>query len=266
MRPAALMAATLMTSSTLLSPGVRAPVFAAPASASSSVPSVRPQVVATLPHDAASFTQGLTVHDGELIESAGGYGVSNVRAEDPRTGKVRTRAFLPPQVFGEGATVFKDAIYVLSWREQTCFVYGLDFLARGQITYEGEGWGLTHDDTNLIMSDGTSTLRFVDPATLKTVRALAVTEDGKPVAELNELELIRGRIWANVWRTDRIVEIDPATGAVVAEVDLSGLDSHANHADPDAVLNGIAFDEAHDKIYVTGKRWPRLFEIRVSGR
>ena len=257
MRRAAPFAAILVTVSALfLAPGARS----APAGA---IPTIRPQVVAVHPHDGDAYTQGLVVHGGELIESTGLYGASSLRATDPRTGKVRTRAFLSPQVFGEGTTVFNDAIYVLSWRERTCFVYGLDFIARGQRVYDGEGWGLTHDDANLIMSDGTSVLRFVDPKTFKTVRTLAVTESGKPVLNLNELELIHGRIWANVWLTDRIVQIDPASGEVVAVVDLSSLDSRADKNDRDAVTNGIAFDEANDRIYVTGKRWPRLFEIRV---
>jgi glutaminyl-peptide cyclotransferase len=257
MRRAAIGAATLVTASGLslsFSQGARS----APA-----VPTIRPQVVAIHPHDETAFTQGLVVHDGELVESTGLYGGSTIRALDPRTGRVRTRAFLSPDVFGEGVTIFNDAIYVLSWRERTCFVYGLDFIARGQRVYDGEGWGLTHDDANLIMSDGTSVLRFVDPKTFKTVRTLAVTESGKPVLNLNELELIHGRIWANVWLTDRIVQIDPASGEVVAVVDLSSLDSRADKNDRDAVTNGIAFDEANDRIYVTGKRWPRLFEIRV---
>jgi glutamine cyclotransferase len=255
MRRAAIGAATLVTASGIsLSPGARS----APA-----IPTLRPQVVAIHPHDEGAFTQGLVVHDGELVESTGLYGASTIRATDPRTGRVRTRAFLSPDVFGEGVTLFSDTLYVLSWREHTCFLYGLDFIPRGQKTYEGEGWGLTHDDANLILSDGSSTLRFVDPKTFKVVRTLAVTENGKPVINLNELELIRGRIWANVWLSDRIVQIDPASGEVVAVVDLSGLESHADKNDRDAVANGIAFDEAHDKIYVTGKRWPRLFEIRV---
>ncbi len=254
-RRAAIGAATLVTASGLaVAQGARS----APA-----VPTIRPQVVAIHPHDDTAFTQGLVMHDGEMVESTGLYGASTIRALDPRTGRVRTRAFLSPEVFGEGVTVWKDAIYVLSWRERTCFVYGLDFIARNQIAYEGEGWGLTHDDTSLIMSDGGSTLRFVDPKTFKTVRTLSVTENGKPVVNLNELELIHGRIWANVWLSDRIVQIDPAGGEVVAVVDLSSLDSRADKNDRDAVPNGIAFDEAHDRIYVTGKRWPRLFEIRV---
>lgn len=228
-----------------------------------SVPTVRPQVVAVHPHNPAAFTQGLSVHAGELIESTGVYGQSTVRAVAPSTGVVRTRAFLPPEVFGEGSTVWKDAIYVLTWQEHTCFVYGLDFLRRGTFTFDGEGWGLTHDDAGLIMSDGSSTLRFIDPATFKTVRTLHVTENGKDVVRLNELELVRGRIWANVWQEKRIVVIDPTSGAVVAAVDLSGLDSGADASDPDAVANGIAFDDVHDRLYVTGKRWPRLFEVRV---
>ncbi len=233
------------------------------ASGTPAVPTLRPQVIAVHPHDPTAFTQGLSVHAGELIESTGLHGQSQLRAEDPVTGNVRTRAFLSPEYFGEGSTVWKDAIYMLTWREHTCFVYGLDFLRRGSFTYEGEGWGLTHDDAGLILSDGTTNLKFIDPETFKTVRTLHVTENGQDVLNLNELEYVRGRIWANVWQTRRIVEIDPATGAVVAAIDLSGLDSRADPGDGDAVANGIAFDAEHDRVYVTGKRWPRLFEIRL---
>lgn len=239
------------------------PLGAGVARSASPTPTVRPQVVAVHPHDPLAFTQGLSVHGGELIESTGTYGQSQVRAEDPTTGRVRTRAFLSPEYFGEGSTVWKDAIYMLTWREHTCFVYGLDFLRRGTFTYEGEGWGLTHDDAGLVMSDGTTNLRFIDPETFKTVRTLHVTENGQDVPNLNELEWVRGRIWANVWHSQRILEIDPASGNVVRAIDLSGLDSRADPQDNEAVANGIAFDAEHDRIYVTGKRWPRLFELRV---
>ena len=167
-----------------------------------SVPTVRPQVIAVHPHDPGAFTQGLSVHAGELIESTGLYGESTVRAVAPTTGRVRTRAFLAPEVFGEGSTVWKDSIYVLTWREHTCFVYGLDFLRRGTLAFDGEGWGLTHDDAGLVMSDGSATLRFIDPETFKTIRTVRVTENGREVVRLNELEFVRGRIWANVLQAE----------------------------------------------------------------
>jgi glutaminyl-peptide cyclotransferase len=221
----------------------------------------RPRVLASHAHDAAAFTQGLFVHDGELVESTGTYGGSTLRAVNPTTGAVRTRAFLPGNVFGEGSTLLGGEIYVLTWREHTCFVYGADFLPRRRVAYEGEGWGLTNDGTRLVMSDGTTILRVVDPATFQDVRTIHVREHGRDVSRLNELEMVRGEIWANVWQTNRIVRIDPATGDVVGALDLSALDGGWSKDDPDAVLNGIAFDEAKGRVYVTGKRWPRLFEI-----
>ena len=236
---------------------------APPPAPQSSIPTLRPHVVATHPHDPDAFTQGLVFHGGELIESTGRYGESTLRAVDPATGRVRTRTFLAPRYFGEGTTVLGDAIYVLTWREHVCFVYSPDFLVVRRFTYEGEGWGLTHDGTHLIMSDGTSVLRFLDPATFQVVRTLHVREAGAEVQRLNELEMIRGELWANVWQTNRIVRIAPDTGDVVGELDLSALDAGWSASDPDAVLNGIAYDEAHDRIYVTGKLWPRLFEISV---
>jgi len=225
---------------------------------------VRPRVLATHPHDAGAFTQGLVVHDGELIESTGTYGGSTLRAVAPATGKVRTRAFLPPDVFGEGTTVLGDKIYVLTWREHTCFVYGTDFLLRGKMTYEGEGWGLTTDGVNLVMSDGTTTLRYLDPATLRVVRTVHVREAGRDVNNLNELEFVGGVIWANVWQTERILQISPETGDVVGVLDLSALDEGWSKAEPDAVLNGIAFDAPRGRVYVTGKLWPKMFEIAAS--
>jgi glutamine cyclotransferase len=227
------------------------------------VPVVRPGVVATYPHDPDAFTQGLVVHGAEFFESTGRYGDSTLRAVNPKTGKVRTRTFVGGQYFGEGCTVLGDKIYVLTWRERTGFVYTLDFLVTGRFSYDGEGWGLTNDGKNLIMSDGTSTLRYLDPATFQVVRTLHVTEGGADVPRLNELEIVRGEIWANVWQTDRIVRIAPDSGDVVGELDLQGLDGGWSRTEPDAVLNGIAYDAAHDRIYVTGKLWPKLFEISV---
>ncbi len=227
------------------------------------VRTIRPRVVATFPHDATAFTQGLLVHGTELIESTGLYGASSVRAVDIATGRVRTRAILEPRYFGEGSTVLGDKIYLLTWREHAGFIYSLDFLPVGHFTYEGEGWGLTNDGTSLIMSDGTTNLRFLDPATFQVTRTLRVQEAGADVLDLNELEIVRGEIWANVWQTDRIVRIAPDSGNVIGELDLHALDGGWSKTQPDAVLNGIAYDAAHDRIYVTGKLWPKLFEIAV---
>jgi glutamine cyclotransferase len=189
---------------------------------------VRPTIVNVAPHDPGAYTQGLVLRGGEFYESTGEYGKSTLRAVDPKTGRVRTRAFLPPDVFGEGLTIFGDEIFVLTWKEQTAFVYGLDFLPRRKLAYSGEGWGLTHDETNLIMSDGTSTIRFVDPATFAVRRTIRVHADGRDVRELNELEYARGLIFANIWQEERIVAIAPDSGDVVAEFDLSHMDGAAS--------------------------------------
>jgi glutamine cyclotransferase len=235
----------------------------APPPMAAAIPTVRPRVVATYPHDPTAFTQGLVIQGEELFESTGTYGGSSLRAVDPKSGNVRTRTILDPHYFGEGTTVFGDKIYVLTWREHVCFVYSLDFLPVGRLPYDTEGWGLTNDGTYLIMSDGTTRLRYLDPATLQVVRTVHVREAGADVPELNELEVVRGEIWANVWQTDRIVRIAPDTGDVVGELDLRGIDGGWSKTNPDAVLNGIAYDAAHDHIYVTGKLWPKLFEISV---
>jgi glutaminyl-peptide cyclotransferase len=227
------------------------------------VRTIRPRVVASFPHDPSAFTQGLVVHGAELFESTGLYGASSLRAVDPASGRIRTRAILEPRYFGEGTTVLGDKIYLLTWREHAGFVYSLDFLPVGHFTYDGEGWGLTNDGTFLILSDGTSTLRFLDPATFQVTRTLHVREAGADVVNLNELEIVRGEIWANVWQTDRIVRIAPDSGEVVGELDLRGLDGGWSKTQPDAVPNGIAYDAVHDRIYVTGKLWPKLFEISV---
>jgi glutamine cyclotransferase len=234
-----------------------------PPATTAHIHTIRPRVVATYPHDPTAFTQGLIAHGAELFESTGLYGASTIRAVDPASGRVRTRAFLEPRYFGEGTTILGDKIYVLTWREHVGFIYSLDFLPLGRFTYEGEGWGLTNDGTQLIMSDGTSTLRFIDPATFQVARTLHVREAGADVVNLNELEMVRGEIWANVWQTDRIVRIAPDSGEIASELDLRGVDRGWSKTQPDAVLNGIAYDAVHDRIYVTGKLWPKLFEIAV---
>jgi glutamine cyclotransferase len=241
---------------------LRTPTAAAAASASP-VPTIRPHVVASYPHDPTAFTQGLVVQGGELFESTGTYGGSSLRAVDPKSGRIRTRAVLDARYFGEGVTVLGDKIYVLTWRERVAFVYSLDFLVLARFNYEGEGWGLTNDGTHLILSDGTTTLRYLDPATFQVVRTVHVRERGADVTNLNELEIVRGEIWANVWQSDRIVRIAPDSGDVIGELDLHALDGGWSKANPDAVLNGIAYDAVHDRIYVTGKLWPKLFEITV---
>lgn len=220
------------------------------------------EVVASYPHDPNAFTQGLTIHAGLLYEGTGRNGESSLRLVDLETGEVQRRQNLPQRYFGEGITVLGDKVYQLTWQSHVGFVYALeDFKQLESFFLPGEGWGITHDGTSLIVSDGTAMLRFLDPTTLRETHRVAVTEDGLPLTRLNELEYIDGEVWANVWYTDTIVRIDPATGKVNSKVDLSGL--HPERTNDD-VLNGIAWDTDAQRLFVTGKLWSRLYEIRVS--
>jgi glutaminyl-peptide cyclotransferase len=223
------------------------------------------RVVHVYPHDLNAFTEGLFYLNGYLYESTGLEGHSSVRKVKLETGQVVDRANLPADMFGEGISAWGDKLVGLTWKNQVGYVLKLDgFDTVGEFRYPGEGWGLTHDDTELVMSDGTSDLRFLDPATLRETHRIHVTADGRPVDQLNELEWVEGEIYANVWQTDRIARIDPATGRVVGWIDLAGLlpkaDTIANHTD---VLNGIAYDPAGKRLFVTGKMWPKLFEIAL---
>lgn len=222
------------------------------------------EVVGAFPHDPSAFTQGLVAYGGSLYESTGLYGRSTLREVEPATGRVLRQVDVPPEYFAEGMTILDDRVYQLTWREQTGFIYDrATFAVLGTWSYEGEGWGLTNDGTRLIMSDGTSRIRFLDPASLQEIGAVDVLDAGSPVADLNELEMVNGELWANVWRTDRIVRIDPATGAVLGWINLAGLLPQSERTGGEDVLNGIAYDAEQDRLLVTGKLWPRLFEIRV---
>jgi glutamine cyclotransferase len=191
-------------------------------------------------------------------------GRSTVRKVDLATGKVLQVQSLPQEYFGEGLTEWKGKLVQLTWRSQVGFLYDRRSLSpTGRFAYHGEGWGLTHDNTSLIMSDGTSILRFLDPNSFKEIKTLEVTDSGVPVSSLNELEYIKGRIFANIWRKDYIAIIRPESGKVVGWIDLTGLRSLLVQTAPLDVLNGIAYDAAKDRIYVTGKLWPRLFEIEI---
>jgi|SRR5579872_5513252 len=225
-------------------------------------------VVHTYPHDPGAFTEGLFCLDGFLYESTGLYGQSSVRKVDLATGRVLQSRSLGARYFGEGIVAWKDHLIQLTWQNHVGFVDDLaSFKQLRVFSYAGEGWALTQNGRQLIMSDGTPQLRFLDPDTLKPVRRLTVTADGQPVNDLNELEWVKGEILANVWRTNFIARIDPATGKVTGWIDLTGLMNPALlGGDPDAVPNGIAYDSAHDRLFVTGKRWPRLFEIRLVKR
>jgi glutaminyl-peptide cyclotransferase len=180
------------------------------------------------------------------------------------TGEVLQKRDVPPADFGEGIVVWKDRLLELTWRGQKGFIYDLPtFEPRGEFPYPGEGWGLTTDGKRIIMSDGTAQLRLLDPETLQETSRLSVVSEGGPVTQLNELEWIKGEIWANIWKEDRIARIDPGSGRVTGWIDMRGLLPIAEHPDPDDVLYGIAYDARGDRIFVTGKRWPRLFEIQV---
>ena len=226
------------------------------------------QVVRAYPHDTGAYTEGLFYKDGYLYESTGQVGQSTVRKVALETGDVVQRHRLPKQYFGEGIVAWKDRLVQLTWQSGTGFVYDLaSFTPQRSFSYEGEGWALTRDDTHLYMSDGTPVLRVLDPETLQVVRRITVTADGTPVTHLNELEWVGGEIYANVWLTDRIARIDPASGHVVGWIDLAGLFDINRLPNPgDDVLNGIAWDAEHKRLFVTGKCWPQLFEITLVKR
>ncbi|WIT13677.1 glutaminyl-peptide cyclotransferase [Paucibacter sediminis] len=223
-------------------------------------------VVNSYPHDPEAFTQGLLWRDGVLYESTGLNGHSSIRKVQLESGRVLQKQDIPQQYFGEGMTAWKDELYSITWQSQVGFVWDLrSFKLKRQFSYPGEGWGLTHDEHHLILSDGTPTLRFFDPASMKEVRRVQVTALGRPVEQLNELEWVEGQIYANIWHSNVIVRIDPASGQVQSLIDLTGLlkPELAGQAD---VLNGIAYDPAKKRLFVTGKLWPRLFEIRLVPR
>jgi glutaminyl-peptide cyclotransferase len=223
------------------------------------------QIVHTYPHDANAFTQGLVFVDGHLYESTGQNGRSSVRMVDLSTGQVLQKHDLPAEYFGEGLTDWGSNLIQLTWKAQKGFVYDrFSFSVLRTFTYEGEGWGLTHDETQLIMSDGSSQLRFLDPKSFRLARRIRVTdENGRAVENLNELEFVHGEIYANIWHSDEIARISPRTGRVLGWIDLSGIIDQRELHDPEAVLNGIAYDATGDRLFVTGKLWPKLFEIRV---
>jgi len=223
------------------------------------------EIVKSWPHDRAAFTQGLIYRDGFLYESTGLNGRSSLRKVKLETGEVVQRESVASEYFAEGLTDWKDRLIQITWQSQIGFSYDLKtFESKGQFNYSGEGWGITHDDKRLIMSDGTSTLRFLDPQSFKQTGALEVTYQGRPLANLNELEFVRGRIFANVWQSNSIVVIDPGSGRVTAQIDLPGLLSAEDRAVGVDVLNGIAYDARHDRLFVTGKLWPKIFELKLK--
>lgn len=235
----------------------------APRSATATLPMYGYTIVKAYPHDPNAFTQGLQYVDGVFYEGTGLNGQSSIRKVKLETGEVLDKRAMGEEHFGEGITLFKDTLYQLTWKSGLAFTYdGRSFKPQRTFSYRGEGWGLTHDGTNLIMSDGSDELRFLDPTTFKERRRMKVTAVGKPVRDLNELEFVQGEIFANVWQTDYVARIDPKTGLVKAWIDLRGLLSPRERVNTD-VLNGIAYDAAGDRLFVTGKLWPKLFHIAL---
>ncbi len=266
--PAAVITTTPVSSATKTAP---AAVVTAPAQTpaptaipqtADTVPIYTYQIVDTYPHDPNAFTQGLIYADGVLFEGTGRNGQSSLREVDLETGQVQRQVELPEQFFGEGITLFGDRIYQLTWQSQQGFVYDAEtFRQLDTFTYPTEGWGLTHDGSRLIMSDGTPTLYFLDPQSLQETGRVTVRYGDQPVVRLNELEYVDGEVYANIWQTNTIARIDPHTGQVVGWIDLTGLLQPADVTQPVDVLNGIAYDAARDRLFVTGKLWPKLFEI-----
>jgi glutaminyl-peptide cyclotransferase len=224
-------------------------------------------IVRAYPHDPRAFTQGIEYRDGVLYEGTGLNGQSTLRKVELATGKVLQQAPLPPEHFGEGITTWGETILQLTWQSQIGFVYDRGtFTPLRTFKYTGEGWGLTHSADAVIMSDGSASLRFLDPKTLAETRRLLVTDAGIVIRDLNELEWINGEIYANVWQTNFIARIAPATGRVLGWIDLTGLLSREDQQQGTDVLNGIAYDTAGRRLFVTGKLWPKLFEIRIGGQ
>jgi len=220
----------------------------------------------TYPHDPQAFTQGLFFKDGQLFESTGQKGQSSLRRVELKTGKVLQKKDLAPQYFGEGSTAVGDSILGLTWQSNVGFVYDAkSFALKSRFNYKGEGWGLASDANYVYMSDGSPEIRVLDPNTLEERRRISVSAEGKPVSQLNELEVVDGQLYANVWGTDVIARIDPDSGKVVGWIDLTGLlpADKRGTANPDAVLNGIAYEPRGKRLYVTGKLWPKLFEIEL---
>jgi len=228
------------------------------------VPEYTYKVVHTYPHDPSAFTQGLVYHDGFFYEGTGLQGHSSLRKVRLETGEVVQRADLSPEFFGEGIAIVKDQIVQLTWQSHTAFVYNLnDFHLLRQFSYSGEGWGLASHGTEIFLSDGTAEIRILDGNTFQEKRRLKVHDGNTAITELNELEFVEGELFVNIWHQDRIARISPQTGKVLGWIDLTGLLSPMYRLSPEAVLNGIAYDPAGKRLFVTGKLWPQVFEIRI---
>jgi len=244
---------------------ISSPVYAEPGKPVEPIPVYGYRIVNVYPHDRGAYTQGLDFAGGYLYEGTGGEGRSSLRRVELKTGRILQEYRLEDRYFGEGITVLKDRIFQLTWRNREGFVYDRSSFRRlHTFRYDHEGWGITHDGRRLIVSDGSATLHFIDPQTLREVGALQVRDEGGgSVTGLNELEYVQGTIYANVWPTDRIAVINPRTGSVTGWVDMAGLLTAFDARSGVDVLNGIAYDPAGDRLFVTGKMWPHLFEIKV---
>jgi glutaminyl-peptide cyclotransferase len=280
-RPARLTILTILTILTLLvssailgadtglcswnSPQPRSAASSRGLAARPTVPVYTYRIVHVYPHDPSAFTQGLVFDNGFLYEGTGNYGSSTLRKVELRTGKILRSHRLLPQYFGEGITLYQNKIVQLTWQSHVGFVYEkTSFKLQREFHYPMEGWGVTYDGSRLIVSDGTSILRFLNPETFEEIGRLQVSDNNGPVSWLNELEFVRGEIYANVWQTDRIAKISPQTGQVVGWIELRGLLARRDLTRPVDVLNGIAYDSKRGRLFVTGKWWPKLFEIRIT--
>lgn len=229
------------------------------------VPNYGYQILNMWPHDSNAFTQGLILVDGKLLESTGQTGSSSLRRVELETGKILKKIDIPVPYFAEGITVLNGKVYQLTWQHGLGFIYDLQSLERvGDFKYQGEGWGLTTDGASLLMSDGTNRIRFLDPSNFRVTKIINVLDGSTPIDDLNELEFVQGEIYANIWHDDRIAIIHPQNGRVKAWIDLTGLIPAGELQDEEAVLNGIAYDQAGNRLFVTGKMWPRIYEIRVK--
>ncbi len=225
---------------------------------------LRYEVVKKLPHDSSAFLQGLEIHNGQWLESTGLVGQSSIRRVTPATGKPSIVKNLTGNYFGEGLTELNGLVYQLTWQHQTGFIYDAATLEwKKNFNYQGEGWGLCNDGSALYLSDGSNQIRVIDPATMKPTRTINVTWKGRSVKQLNELEWIEGEIFANIWQSDQIARIDPQTGKVISMIDFTGIDREHPRRSPDHVLNGIAYDETTGLLYVSGKCWPQIYEVRL---